>query len=265
MKQWFKSAAGIVSTVLLFFSILLICLVLFFIVPNYEESIAKDLLLGLSTNLLGIIVTVSFVQFFINRQNTRNEKEEETTKIKRFNKYTDMLIKRYQKLFYALTTRIQDRTEIDIDSIFDRHFKFSDMADMYRPSLYQNEALLEPTVVLFFRVEERLRESFLHMIEGIDFKYHAELYAIIQSFISESISNDLSGVIIGNKTVMMGDKHLTDEIAEMIGDVSNDWLDKLKRGELPVNHTLFPYVVFYFHLLKQVEYLKQYMICMKAI
>lgn len=238
---------------LLFFSTLLICLVIFIIVPTNKESIAKDLLLGLSTNLFGIIVTVSFVQFFINRQNTRNEKEEETAKIIRFNKYSDMLIKRYQKLLYALTTRIQDRTIIDIDSIFDRQFKFSDMADMYRPSLYQNEALLEPTVVLFFRIED------------IDFKYHEKLYETVQPFISESISNDLSGVIIGNKTVMMGDKHLTDEIAKMIGDDSNDWLGKLKRGELSVNHLLFPYVLLYSHLLKQVEHLKQYIIYMKAI
>ena len=264
MRNWFHSAAGIVSVILLSASVILTAIVCLFINPNTNSSIVRDLLIGLAANLLGIIITVSFVQYFINRQNNRNEKEEEIKRIKRYNRHTSMLIRRYQELFYALTTRIKDRKYIEYDSVFNRQFTFADMADMYLPSLTQTDAIMESTIVLFFNAEQNLRDYFLKMIENIDYRYNEKLYEIIQTFVTDSINKDMSGVIIGNKTVNMGDKPLAKVISSWISDEAEDWLGKYKRGEL-TNNIMYSYVVFYYHLRNQAKHIKEYLECMNSI
>ena len=77
--SWLKSAAGIVSICLLIVSIILLVLACS---PwgNLTERAANNvnnILFGLGTNLIGIIITVSFVQFFLDRQNANTERKYE--------------------------------------------------------------------------------------------------------------------------------------------------------------------------------------------
>ena len=72
-SNWLCSAAGKVSRVLIFISAVLICLIF----SSYGEdflsvntaNIINNILVGIATGLIGIVVTVSFVQYVFDKQN----------------------------------------------------------------------------------------------------------------------------------------------------------------------------------------------------
>lgn len=84
MKKWIKSAAGIVSITLFVISIILLLVAICLDYENFSNNI-NNTLFSLATNLLGIIITISFVQHFIDRQNEKEDHREENLKIKRYN------------------------------------------------------------------------------------------------------------------------------------------------------------------------------------
>lgn len=81
MKKWIKSAAGIVSITLFVISIILLLVAICLDYENFSNNI-NNTLFSLATNLLGIIITISFVQHFIDRQNEKEDHREENLKIK---------------------------------------------------------------------------------------------------------------------------------------------------------------------------------------
>lgn len=94
LKKWISSAAGRISLILLFISIFLIV----FACQSWdclaEEMInnMRNILFGIATNLLGIIITVTFVQNVIDQQNLKKERKEETAKILRRHRIMQILI-----------------------------------------------------------------------------------------------------------------------------------------------------------------------------
>ncbi|NBH83644.1 hypothetical protein D7X88_12380 [bacterium C-53] len=67
LRKWLKSAAGKISVFLLIISIILL-IIACSSWGDFTDRTANNInniLFGMATNLLGIIVTVSFVQFFI--------------------------------------------------------------------------------------------------------------------------------------------------------------------------------------------------------
>lgn len=261
LKRWIHSAAGVVSIVLISISILFIFIAwsshrMCFLSPTNISAI-NDILIGLATNLLGIVVTVSFVQYFLDRQNEEFERKEEIAKIKRYDKYMQTLISRYIHFYMALTTRITDRNDIDINAAFDHKFKFSDLADLYKPSLYISGGVLDPTIVVFFTAEIKLREYMLRMFENIDFKYNQELYDILMSFVIESEENDMRRPVLENMKVISGQKKMTDEVAAMISDETHEWLLLYQRGELTSN-IMLPYVCLYYLIQNEMKLIKEY-------
>lgn len=94
IKKWIKSTAGVVSIILFVTSIILLGAACSDY-GNFSERTANNvnnILIGLATNLLGIIVTVSFVQHFVDRQNEKDEHREENLKIKRYDRFMNILL-----------------------------------------------------------------------------------------------------------------------------------------------------------------------------
>ena len=83
-KEWLGSAAGRISLLLFIISLLM----LFIACSSWEATSERaasninNILFGISTNLLGIIVTVSFVQYFIDMQDEKQAQLEEVALIK---------------------------------------------------------------------------------------------------------------------------------------------------------------------------------------
>ena len=72
-KEWLGSAAGRISLLLFIISLLMLIIACSSWDATSERAASNinNILFGISTNLLGIIVTVSFVQYFIDKQNER--------------------------------------------------------------------------------------------------------------------------------------------------------------------------------------------------
>lgn len=133
---WIKSAAGKISIFLMIMSIIILALACSFW-GNFTEKTASNInniLFGLGTNLLGIIVTVSFVQFFLDKQNEKVEYAYEREKILRFDRIMQILIQYYIMYFNTITTPMSQRGSVSPTEI-KQQFSFTDMKDFIH-SLY---------------------------------------------------------------------------------------------------------------------------------
>ena len=106
----------------------------------------NNILIGLATNFIGIMVTVSFVQYFIDKQNKEEERKEEIEKILRYNKIMKLLIARYTLFFQCVTSPIEKRKEYALSNDLLRDFLFSDLADLYKLSGVLSVELLRPSI-----------------------------------------------------------------------------------------------------------------------
>jgi uncharacterized membrane protein len=104
LYKWLHSVAGITAIILFIISVALLLFVKWFVDDSAVNF--NSFLIGLATNLLGIIVTVSFVQYFIDKQNIEKERREEAAKILRYHKIMILLIERYTLFFECVTSTI---------------------------------------------------------------------------------------------------------------------------------------------------------------
>lgn len=267
--KWHRSAAGKVSVILIISSVLLLLLAWSTLGSSFltdrDANTINNILIGIATNLLGIVVTISFVQYFLDKQNEAEERDDEVKTIKRYDKYMQTLIRRYLMFYMSVTTRIKDRNSTNLEKPFEHNFKFADMADMYHTSMFISEGVLEPSIVLFYKAEEKLRDYMLRMLENIDFKYNPELEELLLSFTTKSVDLDMRGQILGAINTRMGQSgKATEEVAKWIEDETCDWVGKFGRGELQGN-LMLPYVTFYYTIQDQVRMIREYKEYIKRI
>ena len=96
------------------------------------------------------MATVSFVQYFIDKQNEKQAQQEEATLIKRYDRFMEVLIKRYLMYFHCVTTPM-DKRQNENPLELKNDFNFEDMCDLYEQSLYTCEGIFEPSIVLFYK------------------------------------------------------------------------------------------------------------------
>lgn len=253
-NNWFLTAAGKVSTSLLAVSFVLL---LFACINNKSNNI-DSIFIGLATNLLGIIITVSFVQFFIDKQDKEEEKRDEIEKIQRYHKVMVLLIDRYTLFFQCLTSTNEERTKYVGRKDLLRDFSFSDMADLYKFSRVLSVELLRPTIELFYDAEQELRNYMIEMLKNIDFKYNKPIESLLIEFIKKSKEMDVSGVIINNQKILFDNEKSVDTISQYIKDEDNyNWVQKYKQGQLSGN-VMTPYVTLFFLLKNEGKIIMEY-------
>lgn len=255
-KKWINTAAGKVSISLFIFSAIMLMLVC--CCSDCLDEVINNILIGLATNLIGIVVTISFVQYFVDKQDIDEERKEEAKKILRYHKIMELLIDRYTLFFQCLTSPIEKRSEIARSKDLQRDFTFSDLSELYNLSLVLSVELLRPTVELFYDAEHELRDFIIEMIKSIDFKYNSRIESILTEFIRQSKERDVSGVIINNQQIIAGSKKQSDEVAQYIKeDEKFGWVDRFTRGELS-GHLMTPYVILYLLLKTEGQLLTEY-------
>ena len=169
------------------------------------------------------------------------------------------LIQRYLMFYIAITTKILDRNKVDIKRVFEHNFELADMSDMYKPSLYMTDGIMEPSIVLFYKAEEKLCDFMMDMVKNIDFKYNEKLYTILEEFLMESTVYDVRGTILGNMN-LQGDgerKRLSDIMADNLTNKTHDWLGRFQRKEL-FGNAMYPYVLLYYGIREQMRIIKRY-------
>lgn len=229
IKAWAKSAAGIISICLLIVSLILLGLGCS---PwgNFSERTANNInniLFGLGTNLLGIIVTVSFVQYFLDRQNEKGERRYERDKILRFDRIMQILVQHYIVYFNTVTTPMEQRGTISAHDLNEK-FAFADLKDLYLPSLLLRDKSYTPAIQLFYDAELELRKYCMECVSQIDFKYYLELLNAVTQLIEVSLGLDMRSAILGNTQLTIGEgkdkRMLTEDIRKDIANTSYDWV-----------------------------------------
>ena len=257
--KWFNSAAGLVSSILLLISFILMYIA--YLLCNDYINNTVNVLICISTNLLGIIVTVSFVQHVYSKQDDSRKRLEEKDKIMRYHTVLDILIKRYCMFYVSVTTPLSKRNISDLQLSFQQDFKFEDMRDLYKVSDYITDGILSSSIELFYKEEELLRGFLIMMSNNIDFKYYPDILRTFLSFINSSLSMDVKGTILGNVHVFSNKKKLSEIAANMIAaNPKKNWEKKYDSGNLNGN-LIVPYVIL-FKLMKKerqliIDYLDQ--------
>lgn len=93
-------------------------------------------LLGLSTNIFGLIITIFFAQKYIDAAETKNRKVAETNEILRHDRIMQQFILLYLEGYASIAIPNKlDVSEIHINVAEDDEFAFTDLAGMYDASL----------------------------------------------------------------------------------------------------------------------------------
>lgn len=257
LRKWLKSAAGKISVFLLITSTVLL-IIAWSPWGNFTDRTANNInniLFGIATNLLGIIVTVSFVQFFIDKQNHAVEKQDELEEILKYDKVLSIFIEQYTLYYRCITTPFSEDKRTDYK--LNKDFPFKDMGDMYEQNVYMIEGLFEPAISVFYKCEDRVREYMMSMLENISFKYYIEIENILEEFVEKSFLFDTRGNILGNITIMSsGKEKIIDIISKNIKDTTYDWVEIISQSKTA--NLMEPYVQLYFLLKEEAGLLIRY-------
>ena len=256
VRKWLQSAAGKISMILLIISIIFL-IIAFSSWGNFTDRTANNInnfLFFLATNLLGIIVTVSFVQFFIDKQNHNVDKQNELEEVLRYDRVLSIFIEQYTLYYRCITTPVSE--DMRTDYKLNADFAFKDMGDMYEQNRYMAEGLLEPAISVFYRFEDKIREYMMSMLNNISFKYYIEIENILEEFVEKSFSLDTRGNILGNISIMLGKEKITDVISKSIKDSTCDWIEVISHSKNA--NIMAPYVQLYFLLKDEADLLTKY-------
>lgn len=259
IRQWLSSAAGKISVILLIISIALIIIGAsdWGNLNEHDAEVINNLLFGLATNLLGIIVTVSFVQYFLDRQSEKDARDAELAKILRSDKVMQILIQQYTACFNRLTSPIEKAAKKISDSELHLDFCFSDMKDLYKSSLFLRDKMYQPAITSFYEIELELRNYCMSIVREIDYKYFPGVGSTLLLFVEISLSHDVRGSVLGNQTMKGGEVLLTDTVSSYIGDITHDWVEEINNSEHKGN-IMTPYVTLYNMLKAEGQEIKEY-------
>ena len=230
---WFKTSAGKITIPILILCVIFISISFLPIFKNYE-----NVLIGIGTNLLGIIVTVSFVQHIFDKQSEEKEKELEKEKIIRFSQIMNIRLEKYFVVFAQITTPISEYSKQNIRQIEPKlDFKFEDMKDLHFPCLLMSEKLSESAISVFYSEETRIKEYMLRMLENIDFKHFSNIQDLLIEFVKLSESYDVSNAILGDgKAIDSNHNKISEFISNLIStNPKEHWVERFEKGELQSN------------------------------
>lgn len=259
IMKWFNTAAGKITIILLIVGVILLSLSF---LPIFKESCHikdnfENIIIGIGTNIIGIIVTVSFVQHILDSQDEKKAKELEKEKISRYTQVLNIYIKNYKSHIAQLTCskeNYQKEKKFEIN----RDFKFEDMKDLYFPCLDLSQGY-ESIVSVFYKTEKKIVNFMISMVQNIDFEFYPELKNNLLTFTSFSEANDVSKGILDYENKTAGGKKLADDISRLIGQNNTEnWVDRYFEGDKMVSNCIFPHIVLFKLLKKELECIDAY-------
>lgn len=173
-----------------------------FLYPNFFSGY----LCNLAVECLGVILTLIVIQKVLKKHNESKEKRAERKNILKRNEIIAIYIELYMKFFHCVATPLENRFNKETFS-FPMKFSIKDMLqDLYGISGYTIDALLKPSIELFFIHEENLRNAFISTINSIEFKHYPKIKMLVLEFIKNSVRDDLRDFILNNRETRFGDK-----------------------------------------------------------
>ena len=256
--SWFKTSAGKITIVLFIIanSLISITFLPFFKQSAHLRDNFENILIGIGTNILGIIVTISFVQHIFDKQSEKNEKELEREKIIRFSQIMSFRLEKYFQVFAQITTPLSQFSQ-QKNKCINPDFKFEDMKDLYFPCLLMCEEQ-KSAISVFYSEEKKIKEYMLRMLENIEFKYHSEIQNTLIAFVKQSEAYDVSNAILNYEKMGTSKEKATELISKQIAtNATDNWVGKFESGKLPSN-LITNFVILYRLLQKEFILLTEY-------
>jgi uncharacterized membrane protein len=264
-KKWqLKNPVLITALVLVIVDIVLI----FFdnIVFNHPPT---EYISGVITEIIGIVITIIFVQIIFDKKSKEDLRSEELKKIIRANKIIELLIERYALFLHCMIHDHKTIAEMQQPSL-NVNFKISDMQYLHESCLLMKSGHLRSSVSLFYENELELRNLFISLIQNIDFEYFPEISIQLLDYINTSYSYDSRGEVLNNEKMFLSpgqpkQKLLTKHIQESLKTSADDYMEKLLAGKASHSNLMFPYVSLYYMIIMQKKILINYEKIIKKI
>ena len=255
-RNIFNSPIKIISIVLLSVLSLLIIVDIVILNRKLDEYIS-----GVSTNIVGIIITVVFVQLLFNNKIKSDQKFDEFKKIIRSDKVIQLIMNRYVVFLHCM---IHDHKEINlIQPSLEIDFKISSMKFLHDKCFIMKYEFNRTSVSLFYEVELELRNIFISMIQNIDYNFFHEISNLLLEYINISYQYDSRGEILNNENMFAySNKNtrvpITKNIKEALENSAEEYMNNLLCGKVNYSNLMFSYVNLYLMINKQKEILLKY-------
>jgi len=233
---------------------------------NYIDIfLVKEILYDLSIGVFSAMILVWFIDEIGNHIKERKSQEKERDTIRRFNKILLLYINQYMELFYCVVTPIEERDPGKVK--LPENFTLRDMRDLYYPSARLNEKIHGSSVEAFLRVEQELREKFIHIIESHDFEYYPKISEILLGYIQFSLAFDSRAAILDAPNKTLTSQSDKDAKGVPMTNFIHDWLEKEAdsffqknhdKENVTVNPLFFPYICLYRMMQQEKKYILQY-------
>lgn len=215
---------------------------------------------GASTNLVGIIITLTFVRLLLYQKEKVDLKLEQITTIRKYNNILSMFIKKYILYFNCVATVFSNRIDIS-DKSFVELSDIIQISDLYMPLKRLDQDRFAPVILSFLNQEKVIRNCFIQMYSDVaSMENHQKLEIILREFITISTQMDMRDAILKNcynTRVGEGNIPYTDFIRNIILENGKESYNQYKSGNLSGN-ILVPYFVLFDMLRIEKELIVQY-------
>lgn len=176
-----------------------------------------ETILGVTT--IGLFLNSLSAQNSIKISQSEKDKEEknkyrlEYEKLTRHYKLIEQNILFYNSYVYEITTPLDIRKD---NKLLNRDFQFSDLRDLYRPSMNLRDDFKKPAIEYYFFHQGNLESSIRKLLLDVNFSYWNELENKCIDFLNNCKSLDFSSSILSLPQVNLGDKKGVDFASELI-------------------------------------------------
>lgn len=208
---------------------------------------------GIFTELIGIIITVVFVQCLFDRKALTAEKQQELEQIQKFHRVLQKYIQEYTFYFNCVTTPIGARNNQSEEMNDD--FNFSDIRDLYMPSLSMRNGFIKPSIRCFYQYEQEIKNYMIAILTHTQLKHYKEIERLFLKFITASINGDFSDTILMNEK----NKSVIDTVIDIIKNKSDEYIEGFEnRNPSYISNMVTPYYVLYNLLIEERNIIKEY-------
>ncbi|MEL7654279.1 MAG: hypothetical protein AAGU75_00025 [Bacillota bacterium] len=215
---------GFIQRPIVYVSIALICAVSLI----FHVTLIEDYLVGLVTEIIGILITILFVQLMFDRKSKEDRQQKECTMILNHHRVMSILMSRYVAAFFCVTTSIDER--INNNMHMKPKFKIKDMSTMFYPSYLSRASFSESAIEGFFEAELSLRNYMMSMVSEMDFEFFPFISDILLNFIETSISHDVRSSILDVKNTKVGEERGIDYYSKLMSEHCDEFYEKYKSG-----------------------------------
>lgn len=229
-----------------------------FLGGNINEKLASEFLYDLSVNIFASMILVFFIDEVRAQIDNKNRTINTKTKIINFINSTEILLQKYTRYFYFVTTPIEKR---DYKSIFIlKEIYIFDLCDLHSPSLLVTDSYSKSSISYFFEVEKELLQTFENALLNLDFQDFKKLESILINFISLYNKVNIRDVITENEKNSFEKDKMSTYIKRLIMEHGEEFYSKYKVGEYSLSNIFTPYIALYQLLNDEKEIINQFII-----